>query len=114
MRVKKLTKLADDKQLKQEEGIGDTDTWNGYHGRQKQVRLRRKLYFKIHEEIFDQRNERTLQMRDRCSECHKPIAEEYAKYRTVDKNNVFCNGFCKYAWDTRKAVRKRLEEEEKS
>ena len=53
MRVKKLTKLADDKQLKQEEGIGDTDTWNGYHGRQKQVRLRRKLYFKIHEESFD-------------------------------------------------------------
>ena len=46
MRVKKLTKLADDKQLKQEEGIGDTDTWNGYHGRQKQVRLRNKLYFK--------------------------------------------------------------------
>ena len=48
-------------------------------------------------------------MRDRCSECNKPIAEKYAKYRTVDKNNVFCNGFCKYAWDTRKAVRKRLE-----
>ena len=48
-------------------------------------------------------------MRDRCSECNKPIAEKYAKYRTVDKNKVFCNGFCKYAWDTRKAVRKRLE-----
>ena len=48
-------------------------------------------------------------MRDRCSECNKLIAEKYAKYRTVDKNKVFCNGFCKYAWDTRKAVRKRQE-----
>ena len=53
MRVKKLTKLADDKQLKQEEGIGDTDTWNGYHGRQKQTRPKRKLYIKIHGESFD-------------------------------------------------------------
>ena len=38
----------------QEEGLaGSEDTWSGYHGRQKQVRPKKKLYFKIHEEIFD-------------------------------------------------------------
>ena len=51
--MKKRKVLASDEDLIQEVGIADQDTWNGYHGRQKQVRLRRKLYFKIHEEIFD-------------------------------------------------------------
>ena len=37
----------------QEEGLaGSEDTWSGYHGRQKQVRPKKKLYFKIHEESF--------------------------------------------------------------
>ena len=81
---------------------------------QKKQQSKCKVHIKVHEESFDQESEPTLQMRDRCSECNKPIAEKYAKYRTVDKNKVFCNGFCKYAWDTRKAVRKRLGEEKKS
>jgi len=38
----------------QEEGLaGSEDTWSGYHGRQKQVRPKKKLYFKLHEESFD-------------------------------------------------------------
>ena len=36
-----------------EEGLGSEDTWSGYHGRQKQVRPKKKLYFEIHEESFD-------------------------------------------------------------
>ena len=40
-------------ELIDEELIDKEDTWNGYHGRQKQTKpKRKKLYFKIHEETF--------------------------------------------------------------
>ena len=51
--MKKRKVLASDEDLIQEVGIADQDTWNGYHGRQKQTRPKKKLYFNIHEEGFD-------------------------------------------------------------
>ena len=51
--MKKRKVLASDEDLIQEVGIDDQDTWNGYHGRQKQTRPKKKLYFKIHQEGFD-------------------------------------------------------------
>jgi len=51
--MKKQKVLASDEDLINEVGITDKDTWNGYHGRQKQIRSKKKLYFKIHEESFD-------------------------------------------------------------
>ena len=51
--MKKRKVLASDEDLIQEVGIADQDTWNGYHGRQKQTRPKRKLYIKIHQEGFD-------------------------------------------------------------
>jgi hypothetical protein len=51
--MKKRKVLASDEDLIQEVGIADQDTWNGYHGRQKQSRPKKKLYFKIHQEGFD-------------------------------------------------------------
>ena len=51
--MKKRKVLASDEDLNNEVGIANNDTWNGYHGRQKQTRLKKKLYFKIHEESFD-------------------------------------------------------------
>ena len=45
--------LASVDELIEEALAGSEDTWNGYHGRQKQVRPKKKLYFKIHEESFD-------------------------------------------------------------
>ena len=42
-----------DEELIEELDIANQDTWNGYHGRQKQIRPKKKLYFKIHEETFD-------------------------------------------------------------
>ncbi len=51
MKDKKVLASVDELQ---EEGLaGSEDTWSGYHGRQKQVRPKKKLYFKIHEESFD-------------------------------------------------------------
>lgn len=51
--MKKRKVLASDEDLNNEVGIANNDTWNGYHGRQKQTRPKKKLYFKIHEESFD-------------------------------------------------------------
>jgi hypothetical protein len=51
--MKKQKVLATDEDLINEVSIADKDTWNGYHGRQKQTRPKKKLYFKIHEESFD-------------------------------------------------------------
>ena len=51
--MKKLKALASDEDLIKETGIEKEETWHGYHGRQKQIRPKRKLYFKIHEESFD-------------------------------------------------------------
>ena len=51
--MKKQKVLASDVDLINEVRIADKDTWNGYHGRQKQTRPKKKLYFKIHEESFD-------------------------------------------------------------
>ena len=51
--MKKRKVLTSDEDLIQEVGIADQDTWNGYHGRQKQTRPKKKLYFKIHQEGFD-------------------------------------------------------------
>ena len=51
--MKKRKALPSDKDLMNEGGIVDQDTWKGYHGRQKQNRPKKKLYFKIHEESFD-------------------------------------------------------------
>ena len=51
MRKRKV--LASDEDLINEVGIADKDNWNGYHGRQKQTRPKKKLYFKIHQESFD-------------------------------------------------------------
>ena len=51
--TEKLIKLATDEQLLKESDIADQDTWKGYHGRQKQARPKKKLYFKIHEESFE-------------------------------------------------------------
>ena len=51
--MKKRKVLASDEYLINEVGIANNDTWNGYHGRQKQTRPKKKLYFKIHEESFD-------------------------------------------------------------
>ena len=45
--------LASVDELIDEELIGKEDTWSGYHGRQKQIRPKKKHYFKIHEEVFD-------------------------------------------------------------
>tara|TARA_Y100000588_G_scaffold322106_1_gene353885 strand:+ start:164 stop:316 length:153 start_codon:yes stop_codon:yes gene_type:complete len=50
MKDKKVLASVDELQ---EEGLGSEDTWSGYHGRQKQVRPKKKLYFKIHEESFE-------------------------------------------------------------
>ena len=36
-----------------EELIDKEDIWHGYHGRQQQTKPKKKLYFKIHEESFD-------------------------------------------------------------
>jgi len=51
--MKKQKGLASDEDLINEVSIADKNTWNGYHGRQKQTRPKKKLYFKIHEESFD-------------------------------------------------------------
>ena len=51
--MKKQKGLASDEDLINEVSIADKDTWNGYHGRQKQTRPKKKLYSKIHEESFD-------------------------------------------------------------
>ena len=51
--MKKRKVLASDVDLINEVRIADKSTWNGYHGRQKQTRPKKKLYFKIHEESFD-------------------------------------------------------------
>ena len=51
--MKKRKVLASDEDLINEVGIANNDTWNGYYGRQKQTRPKKKLYFKIHEESFD-------------------------------------------------------------
>ena len=51
--MKKRKVLASDDDLIYEVDSADKDTWNGYHGRQKQTRPKKKLYFKIHEESFD-------------------------------------------------------------
>ena len=51
--MKKRKVLVSDEDLINEVGIANNDTWNGYHGRQKQTRPKKKLYFKIHEESFD-------------------------------------------------------------
>ena len=51
--MKKRKVLASDEDLINEVGIANNDTWNGYHGRQKQTRPKKKLYFKIHDESFD-------------------------------------------------------------
>ena len=51
--MKKRKVLALDEDLINEVSITDKNTWNGYHGRQKQTRPKKKLYFKIHEESFD-------------------------------------------------------------
>jgi len=51
--MKKQKGLASDEGKIKKERIADKDTWNGYHGRQKQTRPKKKLYFKIHEESFD-------------------------------------------------------------
>jgi hypothetical protein len=51
--MKKQKVLASDEDLINEVCIADKDTWNGYHGRQKQTRPKKKLYFKIHQEGFD-------------------------------------------------------------
>ena len=51
--IEKLIKLAADEQLLKESDIADQDTWKGYHGRQKQVRPKKKLYFRVHGESFD-------------------------------------------------------------
>ena len=51
--MKKQKGLASDEDLINGVCIADKDTWNGYHGRQKQTRPKKKLYFKIHEESFD-------------------------------------------------------------
>ena len=51
--MKKRKVLASDEDLINEVGITNNDIWNGYHGRQKQTRPKKKLYFKIHEESFD-------------------------------------------------------------
>ena len=51
--MKKQKVLATDEDLINEVSIADNNTWNGYHGRQKQTRPKKKLYFKIHEESFD-------------------------------------------------------------
>ena len=54
MNVKNNKKVLASVDELQEEGLaGSEDTWSGYHGRQKQVRPKKKLYFKIHEESFD-------------------------------------------------------------
>ena len=45
--------LASVDELIEEELIGKEATWSGYHGRQKQIRPKKKHYFKIHEEVFD-------------------------------------------------------------
>ena len=50
MKDKKVLASVDELQ---EEGLGSEDTWSGYHGRQKLVRPKKKLYFKIHEESFE-------------------------------------------------------------
>ena len=49
----KLIKLAADEQPLKESDIADQDTWKGYHGRQMQVRPKKKLYFKVHGESFE-------------------------------------------------------------
>ena len=51
--MKKLKALASEEDLIKEIGIVDQDTWRGCHGRQKQTRSKKKLYFKMHEESFD-------------------------------------------------------------
>ena len=51
--MKKRKALASGQDLIKEVGIAKEDTWHGYHGRQKQTRPKKKLYFKIHEESFD-------------------------------------------------------------
>ena len=51
--MKKKETLASVDELIEEELIGKEDTWSGYHGRQKQVRPKKKLYFEIHKESFD-------------------------------------------------------------
>ena len=51
--MKEQKVLASDVDLINEVSVADKDTWNGYHGRQKQTRPKKKLYFKIHEESFD-------------------------------------------------------------
>ena len=45
--------LASVDELIEAELIGKEDTWSGYHGRQKQIRPKKKYYFMIHEEVFD-------------------------------------------------------------
>ncbi len=39
--MKKRKVLASDEDLINEVGIANNDTWNGYHGRQKQTRLKK-------------------------------------------------------------------------
>jgi hypothetical protein len=51
--MKKRKVLDSDEDLINEVDSADKDTWNGYHGRQKLTRPKKKLYFKIHEESFD-------------------------------------------------------------
>lgn len=51
--MKKKEILASVDELIDEELISKEDTWSGYHGRQKQIRPKKKHYFKIHEEVFD-------------------------------------------------------------
>ena len=51
--MKKRKVLASDEDLINGVDSADKDTWNGYHGRRKLTRPKKKLYFKIHEESFD-------------------------------------------------------------
>ena len=50
--MKKKEVLASVDEIIEEGLAGSEDTWSGYHGRQKQVRPKKKLYFEIHEESF--------------------------------------------------------------